>query len=584
VARMIPPVVGDETASPGEKELFRRFRLEPGTDGWVVLHSLDVPDHRRQLMGEIDFVIAVPGQGVLCLEVKSNQSVRRDPDGVWHLGQRRPTRTGPFRQASEAMHSLREYVFRRAPELRRILFWSAVCFTRVPFSIRSPAEWHDWQVIDAAALRSRPLATLITAILVQARSFTASKPSAAWFDPGSPQPTPEQIESLIRILRPSFEFFESPKSRRRQREDELLRYTTEQFVALDAMNPELNPRVVFEGAAGTGKTLLALEETRRSVLRQERVLLCCFNRLLGSWLKKEAEPLGDRVTATTFHRYLLSLTSMTVPGNADDRFWQQTLPDLALEKSLNDGEHFEPFDILILDEAQDLLRDSYLNVLDAVLNGGLADGHWRFFGDFEQQAIYGSSCLDIRDVLAKRAPSTPRYLLTRNCRNTPRIASFVQLLGGFGKGYGQVLRPDTGVEPETIYVDSPADQERKLVALLERLFGDGYSGREIVILSPQAKGSAAERIASAPLADRLTPASAETPGGIRYGTVHSFKGLEAPVIIVTDVTSIGTIADQSLFYVAVTRATDRLYVLASASLKPAVLDLLLRRTNSGSAR
>ncbi len=584
MARMIPPVIGDETASPGEKELFRRFLSEPGTDGWAVLHSLDVPDHRRQLMGEIDFVIAVPGQGVLCLEVKSHQSVRRDPDGVWHLGQSPPTRTGPFRQASEATHSLRGYVARRAPELRTTLFWSAVCFTRVPFSIQSPAEWHEWQVIDSAALQSRPLATLITAILAEARSFTASKPSAQWFDPSSPQPSPEQIESLIRILRPSFEFFESPKSRRRQREGELLRYTAEQFVALDAMNPALNPRVVFEGAAGTGKTLLALEETRRSVLRHERVLLCCFNRLLGAWLKKEAEPFGDRATVTTFHRYLLDLTRATVPTNADDTFWQQTLPDLALEKVLGEGEAFGSFDTLILDEAQDLLSDSYLDVLDAVLNGGLGDGHWRFFGDFEQQAIYGSSCLDIRDVLAKRAPSTPRYLLTRNCRNTPRIASFVQLLGGFGKGWGQVLRPDTGVEPETIYFDSPEDQDRKLIALLEQLFADGYSGREVVILSPYARGSAAERIASAPWVDRLKPASADTPGGIRHCTVHSFKGLEAPVIIVTDVLSIGTIADQSLFYVAVTRAIDRLYVLASASLKPAVLDLLLRRTNSGSAR
>src|SRR5687767_10592665 len=121
---MIPPVVGDETSSPGERELFERFSRDPQTSGWVVLHSLDVPRHRRQLMGEIDFVIAVPGLGVLCLEVKSHRSVRRDPDGMWHLGQGGPTRTGPFRQASEGMHSLRQYVTERAPEMGGILFWS----------------------------------------------------------------------------------------------------------------------------------------------------------------------------------------------------------------------------------------------------------------------------------------------------------------------------------------------------------------------------------------------------------------------------------------------------------------------------
>ncbi len=579
MARMIPTVVGDETSSPGEKELFRKFLNERGTDDWVVLHSLDVPDHRRQLMGEIDFVIVVPGLGVLCLEVKSHLNVRRDPDGLWHLGQDPPNRTGPFRQASEAMHSLRQFVTSRAPELGGLVFWSAVCFTRVPFSLQSPAEWHDWQVIDSAALSGRSLQSLVSAVLVHARALIASKPAGLWFDPTSSEPTPEQIDSLVRILRPGFEFYESPKSRRRQRDGELLRYTSEQYAALDAMNPSINPRVVFEGAAGTGKTLLALEESRRSVLRGERVLLCCYNRLLGNWLKTEAEPLGSKVVSTTFHSFLLELSGLKVPSGAADSFWQQDLPDAALEKALEPG--FEQFDVLLLDEAQDLLRANYLDVLDAVVKGGLANGSWRLFGDFEQQAIYGSSCLSITAVLTAHAPGTPRYQLTKNCRNTPRIASYVGLLAAFDKGYGEILRPDSGVEPQTIYFDAQADQDRELIELLGLLFSEGYSGREIVVLSPRAQGSCAERITVAPWVDRLKPASAITPGGIRYCTVHAFKGLEAPVVIVTDVTSIGTDVDHSLFYVAVTRATDRLYVLAAASLKPTVLQLLLNRTTSG---
>jgi hypothetical protein len=573
---MIPPVVGDETASPGERELFQRFASEPETEDWVVLHSLDVPHHRRQLMGEIDFVIAVPGQGVLCLEVKSHHSIRRDQDGLWRLGQHPPTRVGPFRQASEGMHSLRKHVGSRLPEFRQVLFWSAVCFTNVSFALRNPAEWHQWQVIDAAALNKKPLARLIQDVLTRARRLAASRATTArWFNDERSTPSARQVESLVNVLRPTFEFFESPKSRRRQREDELLRYTAEQFVALDAMNPALNPRVLFEGAAGTGKTLLALEEARRLVLRGERVLVCCFNRLLGIWLKKEAEPLGSQATTTTFHRYLLDLTGASVPQNPAEAFWQEILPNLALERVLSD-QHFEPFDILIVDEAQDLLKDGYLDVLDAIVNGGLGHGRWRFFGDFEQQALYGSSCLPISHVLAQRSPGVPRYLLTRNCRNTPRIAAFTQLLAGFDKGYGSILRPDTGIEPETIYYDSTAGQDRELVKLLDQLFAEGYRGQEIVILSTRANGSAAESITTPPWLDRLKPAEAQQPGRIRYCTVHSYKGLEAPVVIVTDVTSMGTVADKSLFYVAITRATERLYVFLPTSLKPTVLELLLQ--------
>lgn len=578
---MIPPVIGDETASPGEKELFERFVIEPGTDGWVILHSLDVPRHRRQLMGEIDFVIVGAGLGVLCLEVKSHRSVRRDLNGMWHLGQDSPTRTGPFRQASEAMHSLRAHITDRAAELGGILFWSAVCFTHVPFTLTSPAEWHDWQVIDSAALRARTLPMSIAAVLTHARLLVASKPSGAWFDLAAGEPTAAQIDSLVRILRPGFEFFESPKSRRRLREDELLRYTAEQYVALDAMNPAVNPRVVFEGAAGTGKTLLALEEARRSTLRGDRVLLCCFNRLLGNWIRKEAEPLGDSAIATTFHRYLLDLTGLQVPPGAGASFWEEELLDAALEAALAPG--FKAFDLLIVDEAQDLLRDTALNVLDALVDGGLSGGKWRLFGDFEQQSIYGSSCLPIAKALSERAPGTPRFILTKNCRNTPRIASFVTLLAAYERGYGDVLRPDSGVEPETTYFSTPEDQDRRLIELLDSLFAEGYSGREIVILSPRAAGSAAERIAEPPWSDRIRPAAYGTPGGIRYCTVQAFKGLEAPVVIVTDVTSIGSDSDHSLFYVAFTRATERLYVLASADVKPAVLEILLR-TTAGSPR
>jgi len=574
---MIPPVVGEETSSPGEQDLFKKFRQEPGTEGWVILHSLDLPRHRRQIMGEIDFVIAVPGMGVLCLEVKAHRSVRRDPDGLWHLGQDQPTRVGPFRQASEGMHSLRDFVTSRSPDLAGTLFWSAVCFTHIPFTLSAPAEWHEWQVIDSGALSARPLAQLVTGVLERARQHTSASPTAAWFRAGDGTPTNAQVESLTRILRPSFEFFESAKSRRRQRDDELRRYTEEQYYALEAM--EANERVVFEGAAGTGKTLLALEETRRATQRGERVLLCCFNNLLGNWLKREAEPFGGAATTSTFHGLLRKLTGLGVPSEAGHDFWDRDLPNAAIDRLL-EGD-LAPYDLLVIDEAQDLLRNNFLDVFELLLKCGLNDGRWRMFGDFEQQAIYGQSPLAVSEVIATRAPGTARFALKKNCRNTPRIASFVKLLAAYDRGYAEVLRPDNGVEPETVYWSSPQEQDAKLLELLNRLFAEGYSGREIVILSPRAHGCAAERVTDTAWRDRIREAQAGDQGGPRYCTVHSFKGLEAPVVIVTDVNSIGSEADASLFYTAVTRATDRLFVLVPSQLKPTVRDLLLRQLSSG---
>jgi superfamily I DNA/RNA helicase len=48
------------------------------------------------------------------------------------------------------------------------------------------------------------------------------------------------------------------------------------------------------------------------------------------------------------------------------------------------------------------------------------------------------------------------------------------------------------------------------------------------------------------------------PGQLRHSTIHAFKGLEAPAVIVTDLDRHVVPGFESLLYVGLTRATDRL--------------------------
>jgi hypothetical protein len=48
----------------------------------------------------------------------------------------------------------------------------------------------------------------------------------------------------------------------------------------------------------------------------------------------------------------------------------------------------QKFDKLIIDEGQDLIREEYLNLFDSMVTGGLANGNWEIYGDFERQAIF----------------------------------------------------------------------------------------------------------------------------------------------------------------------------------------------------
>lgn len=598
--RLIPPTIAETTRSDGERAVFEALASSAGPDtaGWTVLHSFDIADHRRRLAGEIDFLCLVPGDGVLVVEVKGCHALRRQ-GGDWYYGHNaEPDHRGPFRQASEAMHSLRERVARQHPELSHVPFCSAVCFPFIDFTETSP-EWNDWQVIDRRALAGRPLARLIEDVLAHARKRLVER-RVPWFHPERGEPTPRQCDALAGLLRPDFEFFESPRSRLLRAEEEVRHYTEEQFEALDAI--DLNPRIVFDGPAGTGKTLLAIEAARRAVSRGRRVLLLCFNRPLGRWLQEEVGELGRGVTARTLHEHLRTLADITPTREQRCRqeFWQQELPTMALEALLEREGKRNFYDEIVLDEAQDVLRRSYLEVLDLSLNDGLARGHWRFFGDFTWQRIYDPDALTVDELLdppaearaaGAEAISAARCALRINCRNTPRVAALAVACGHVQPGYKRVRRPDDDVEPEVLWYRAGPEQLDLLRSVLTGLRGDGFAGPRVAVLSPHGnEDCAAAQLTEQPWCDRLTPlvrepgdeaGEAEEDGDwltscipsdldavnlhsrrITYSSIYRYKGLEAPAVVITDVEALDTSAQRSLLYVGCSRALHRLVILA----------------------
>jgi hypothetical protein len=575
---MIPAIIDPGTPSLGERDAFQRLASDPLARGWTVIHSLYLPNHVRQISGELDFVLLVPERGILGLEIKAAASIARR-DGVWFYGKElKGDPRGPFRQASEGTHSLRERLRKRYPPAARAVFWSAVVLPYTSLDFESE-EWHPWQLIDSARYRSTSLAACCLDVLDRARAFLAKAGSARWFDPDAGIPTESDCDEIARTLRPDFEVFQSPRARRQHTNAELKRYTEDQFSALDAM--VLNPRVVFEGPAGTGKTLLAIESAQRAASAGKRTLLVCFNRLLGSWLRDETAALGAHIWAGTLHSYMLGLA-----GAKDDlaasspAFWQEELPMVALERLL-EAEGHQPFDVLVVDEAQDLLHDAYLDVLDMSLAGGLSSGEWRFFGDFERQSIYEGGTSTLSDFLAHRGGAAPAFRIRTNCRNRPRVAALVRVLAHLDPDYTRVLRPDDGVEPDLRFYADYSGGPASLVQVLAELRSSGFRGSDVVVLSPRASGCCAERVLGQPWRDRLRPVTEPGGGHMLYGTIHGFKGMEAAAVIVTDLDDVSGQGAEALFYVAVTRATERLVLLLPEAARPSMAGLLSGMPASG---
>jgi Nuclease-related domain/UvrD-like helicase C-terminal domain/AAA domain len=552
---MMPPYCPEE-APPGERALFNALASSPETDRWIVLHSLAIASHVRQVKGEADFVVIVPDHGVLVVEVKSHPSIERLPDGRWKLGTQAPTSRGPFQQANEAMHSIKHYLISRAVNLRSVPVIDAVWFTHVRARTMLPQspEWHSWQLLDSEDLRTGAVPAILRTLAAGAGHLESRIPGFTHGGAGPDQATASRIAT---ILRPKFEAAIVAGDIRRARHAQLVAFIDEQYDALD--NMQYNRAILFTGPAGSGKTWLAMEAARREIELGHTGRLLCFNRLLGQRLKEEMAGI-DGLQVGTFHQEALRLSGSQAPTGAGQQFWDEELPDLAIEALIGHGQR-EAADFLIVDEIQDLAREPFLDVLDLLVKDGLQGGRLLLFGDFERQAIYETG--DGRNVLTERISGLATFVLTVNCRNLPRIGTVVEKLTHMMPGYRRFRRPDDGADPEFIPIRREQDQSAALADAVRALRNDGYDLDEIVVLSPLRQSSTAETTTDPWLRQVLRPADGLAPvaGQLRFSTIHSFKGLDAPAVIITDLDEATSPNFESLLYIGMSRATDRLTAL-----------------------
>lgn len=573
---MIPSVISPEVKSSAERRIFEWFRDAPQTDDWIVLHSLGIANHNKVIYGETDFFVLIPAQGIFAIEVKGGR-VKREK-GLWSFtnkyGATNSKARGPFDQAKDGVFSIIASLERRLDishkHLVGVFFGFGVMFPDIEYQAEGIDE-EPWQVFD-----SRDGKNVRNYMLRLARNSQSKWVKTYGKLDLSKLPSIEDIKYIASVLRGDFDYAIALSAQLRNADDALLALTKEQYRCLDQL--EDNPRCLIQGPAGTGKTLLAVEEVKKAAACGERVALFCFNSNLAEWLKSYFNDMPSTlrpVYVGTLHGYMKQVIrggafDILVPRDENELsdYYTDILPHAAIETL---GEDEKPFDKIIVDEAQDLLCTSYLNVFDSCLRKGVSRGCWTFFGDFSRQAIYSVEITgkDLVNVL-ENITSFIKFKLTLNCRNTKPICEEIRTVTRFSVPAELCIRVE-GPPVNYITYQSQADQLEKLSQLLLHLADMHIDTSEITILSPRRREKSVVSLLNAfDIRDFRVPENSS----ITFSTIQAYKGLENTVIILTDIEDFDS---EKLIYVGFSRARSGLYILESESAASEYQVLLQRR-------
>ena len=570
MAKMVPAQI-DERAPNSERKVFMALRDDPDTNGWIVLHSLGLARRGyRKPYGEIDFVVIVPGEGVISLEVKGGRISCRNGD--WHsvdrYGKAHKLSRSPFMQAREGMYALKASLESRLngrppPIGCAVVFPDIACPPPMP-------EFERCEAIDYEDLRSPISGSILRYARERLREFQPNR--------GGRKPSPAEASAIRNMLRPDFDRVVARSVKIERIEEKLLSLTQEQYERLDEL--EDNHRCLFRGGAGTGKTLLAVESARRAALKGEKVLLVCFTRLLAVWMR---EQIADtEVKVGTWHEVARDFIRQSSIGkdfqeeenkvfasgdpHMEQKFFGETYHTyaaMAMEEYIE--AHGRPFDRLIIDEAQDLIGDEdTVEFLDLTLKNGLGRGRWAVFGDFNHQTLFGGT-EDPVDVLGNYTDHFVRARLTLNCRNTQQIAQEITRATGAAIST-RTIDENAGLPVERKILKGPADLAKALTDTVERLVDrDNVPVDDIVILSPRRLENSdlagIDRISNYPLAD-ITDRDIEIqPQSIRFSTIHAFKGLESKAVIIVGIGGEESDWMRALLYVGMSRAQSLLVLM-----------------------
>lgn len=546
--------------SGGERKFYKACQ-EQLPEEILVIHSKEFitqPPGRKTMDGEVDFMLFDPRKGILLVEIKGGGVSLDAETGRWSsVDKKGKTHAikNPFQQVKSQKYAIFGYLKESQTKFKNL----KVAELMIEYAVFFP------DVKDPSRLVSseRPVEII----------------------GGS-----EHLDNLCNWVDRVFEFWSGGRQRFTPLGDKgvsqmksifcnsfavnpllATQLETEEKVRIDLTNQQANilktlrkhKEAVICGGAGTGKTLLAMEKASQLTESGKRTLLICYNRPLGDFLMRNNQ-WESQLFIMSFHQLcewiprivqkqtgidLLEEVKKEHPG--EDKYEEQ-LP-LALSLAADELEEEKKFDAIIVDEGQDFLDQYWLSI----------ELLFREENERIYYIFYDPNQLLYQEKIDLPIQSTP-YCLDVNCRNTKYIHE-----GAYNFFEGEEVDPPENEGVPVAFLEAPSikQQAKRLHQTIVKLLSDDkVLPQDIAILLPSKSFDPYLKcLPSLPL-----------PKGVRYlakkhwmeetilvETVARFKGLEAAVLFLWGVDELVPEEDKKTFYVALSRAKSRLYLVGT---------------------
>lgn len=547
MAIMIPETPHIFEPASQEGLMFDALTLLP--DDYYVFHSFRISTVQDNTFheSETDFVIFHKKHGVICLEAKAGHIKYKD--GYWYYASGIPMHNdGPFNQASSNKWKLIKYIknSKACALVDKCKFLHAVWFPSVSDnelrSMTLPPEADKALVLTKEALADpEKFLTRIYSIELPNRIETKL--------------TEAEAQKLIReIFCPQFNVFPSASLDSDLKKLVFHRLLREQAGILNFLEDQRS--VSINGAAGTGKTMIAIEKAQRNTAENQSTLFLCYNSQLKNFL-------SENYSNPKIHYY-------TIAGLAC-KLCNTTFPDYKRMKNVLEDMYFSgafPYDHVVVDEGQDfgseiLEQTDILQLIhDLIIDNEEKNGTFYVFYDRLQLIQADKIPQFIED-------SDCKLTLYRNCRNTENIA--VTSLRPISERKPKLLENAVKGTPAKIhFCDTEAKAMEELDMTIDNILAEGF--KDVVILTCKTEDSS---LLKSGIKD------GRYRNKYRFTTCRKFKGLEADAIILIDVDGESFNPDNVLiYYVGTSRARLRLDVITMLS-DEECLDILqntLKRT------